>query len=435
MPGISRRVLTASAAASMLPLRKIMAQATSAEVTRTLPRTYSGATLRITWANTPSYLALAKFCEAFTTATGVALEFQPLLQADRYQKVLLDLTTKTNAYDVYLTAYQWKDEVAPHVADLTHIDQEVKGAPALEWDDYPKRALDAYARMGDKYIAVPIIGDASMLVWNKKVLRAAGLDPEMVPADWDAVYETGRKVTRDRQYGFNMPAGKSIQTACVWITLFHGFGGTYFDAAGRPNMGSDAGVRAIRFMMEKLGAVSPPGILTWDFPEMLNGLASGQSAQGYMWTGGFSTLFDPNKSAMAGEVGWSATPQAVLLGGWGLTINATSKSLDAAKLFVAWVTSREISRQTALISGTPCRVSAFNDPAVVAKFPLMPAVLKGMSGPVATYAPIKESEQVNIMIYDEVNAACAKTKTPEQAAGDLNEKVTAFMKRRGYLKL
>ena len=64
----------------------------------------------------------------------------------------------------------------------------------------------------------------------------------------------------------------------------------------------------------------------------------------------------------------------------------------------------------------------------------MPAVVKGMSGRVATYAPIKESEQVNIMIYDEVNAACAKTKTPEQAAGDLNEKVTAFMRRRGYLK-
>jgi hypothetical protein len=64
----------------------------------------------------------------------------------------------------------------------------------------------------------------------------------------------------------------------------------------------------------------------------------------------------------------------------------------------------------------------------------LPAVLKGMQGRVATYAPIKEAEQVNIMIYDEANAACAGTKTPEQAAGDLNDKVTAFMKRRGYLR-
>jgi multiple sugar transport system substrate-binding protein len=434
MAGITRRSLTASAAVSLLPLRRAMAQAATAEVTRALPRTYAGATLRITWGNTPSYLALTKFCDEFTRATGIALEFQPLLQADRYQKLMLDLTTKTNAFDVYLTAYQWKDEVAPYVADLTHLDQEVKGTPPMEWDDYPTRALDAYARMGDKFVAVPIIGDASMLVWNKKILSAAGLDPDATPPDWTTVYETGRKVMGERQYGFNMPAGKSIQTACVWITLFHGFGGQYFDAAGKPMLNTEPSVRAIRFMMDRLGAVSPPGILTWDFPEMLNGLASGQSAQGYMWTGGFSTLFDPTKSAMAGNVGWSATPEAVLLGGWGVTINATSRSLDAAKLFVGWMTSREISKQTALVTGTPCRISAFNDPAVVARYPVLPAVLKGMSGRVATYAPIKESEQVNIMIYDAVNAACAKTKTPEQAADDLQEKVTAFMKRRGYLR-
>ncbi|MBV9538759.1 MAG: extracellular solute-binding protein, partial [Acidisphaera sp.] len=382
---------------------------------------------------TPSYVALAKFADAFTAATGIALEFQQLLQADRYQKLILDVTTHTNAYDVYLTAYQWKEEVAPFVADLTHMDQEVKGCPPLDWNDYPPRALDAYARRGDKFIAVPMIGDASMLVWNKKVLRAAGLDPDAVPADWNAVAETGAKVTKDRQFGFNMPAGKSVQTACVWITLFHGFGGQFFDASGKPTMNSEPGLRAIRFMMDKLGPVSPPGILTWDFPEMLNALASGQSAQGYMWTGGFSTLFDPAKSVTAGDVGWSATPEAVLLGGWALTVNAASRNLDAAKLFVGWLTSAEISRQTALVTGTPCRTSAFNDPAVVAKYPVLPAVLKGLSGRVATYAPIKEAEQINIMIYDEVNAACAKTKTPEQAAGDLQDKVATFMKRRGYL--
>ena len=256
MPGITRRTLTASAAAALLPLRRAMAQAAAAEVTSALPRTYAGSTLRITWGNTPSYLALTKFCEEFTRATGIALEFQPLLQADRYQKLMLDLTTKTNAYDVYLTAYQWKDEVAPYVADLTHIDQEVKGTPPLEWDDYPARALDAYARLGNKFVAVPIIGDASMLVWNKKVLRAAGLDPDATPPDWETVYQIGRKVMADRQYGFNMPAGKSIQTACVWITLFHGFGGQYFDAGGKPAMNSEPAIRAIRFRPTRLSSSS-----------------------------------------------------------------------------------------------------------------------------------------------------------------------------------
>jgi ABC-type glycerol-3-phosphate transport system substrate-binding protein len=436
MPVLTRRRLAATAASAAVlgsPLRHAMAQAAASDVTRSLPRNYAGATVRITWGNTPSYLDLAKFCDRFTEATGIHLEFQPLLQADRYQKLILDLSTKTNSFDVYITAYQWKSEVAPYVADLTHMDQEVKGVPPLAWDDYPERALDAYARYDNKYIATPLIGDASMLVWNKKMLRDAGLDADAPPSSWDAVYQRGEKVTQGKQYGFNMPAGKSVQTACMWITLFHGFGGQYLDGKGNPSLNTEPGVRAMRFMAERLQTVSPPGVLTWDFPEMLNALSTGQAAQGYMWTGGFSTLFDPKKSAIAGEVGWSPTPEAVLLGGWGLTINASSRNLEAAKLFVGWLTSQEISRQTALVTGTPCRTSAFNDAAVVARYPVLPAVLKGMEGHVATYAPIKEAEQINIMIYDEANAACAKTKTPEQAAADLQTKAMAFMKRRGYL--
>jgi multiple sugar transport system substrate-binding protein len=38
------------------------------------------------------------------------------------------------------------------------------------------------------------------------------------------------------------------------------------------------------------------------------------------------------------------------------------------------------------------------------------------------------------MIFDEANAAIAKVKSPEQASADLQAKVTAFMKKKGYLK-
>ena len=87
-----------------------------------------------------------------------------------------------------------------------------------------------------------------------------------------------------------------------------------------------------------------------------------------------------------------------------------------------------------MVAGQPCRISGFKDLDAVARFPVLPSVLEGMSGKVASYAPIKDSEQINIMIYDEANAACARTKTPEQAAGDLQEKVVTFLKRRGYQK-
>ena len=187
-------------------------------------------------------------------------------------------------------------------------------------------------------------------------------------------------------------------------------------------------------MVENLGKISPPGNLTWDFPEMLASLSTAQAAQGYMWAGGVTALYDPSKSKIAQSLGYAPTPEMTLLGGWGVAANAKSRNLDAAKLFLGWLTSPEIVKQIGLLSMPPTRRSALSDPELVARYAFLPSVLKGMEGKVAGYAPIKDSEQVNIQIYDEANAVCSGTKTPEQGAASLQERVATLLRRRGYIQ-
>jgi multiple sugar transport system substrate-binding protein len=153
-----------------------------------------------------------------------------------------------------------------------------------------------------------------------------------------------------------------------------------------------------------------------------------------MWPGGFGVLLDPTESAVAGSVAWSPTPEVSLLGGWSVGVNNRSPSQEAAKLFVAWMTSKELWQKGALQGWAPTRISILKDPAVLERNPAAPAVLAGLEGNVAEYPPVKQAEQIHIMIYDEVNAAAAKVKSPEQAAADLQEKVTAFMKKKGYIE-
>ena len=348
--------------------------------------------------------------------------------------MILDTTTNTNSFDIYVVAYQWKDQVAPFVIDHTGLDKEVAGVPAMNWDDYPKQPLAAYSKFGDKMVTIPIVGDVSFTIWNKAAYRAAGLDPEQGPATWRQLFDNGQKLRGGEQFGYNLPAGKTIQTACVWITLFHSFGGQYFDQAGRPLLDSQASVAAFRFMLENLGKISPPGNLTWDFPEMLASLSTAQAAQGYMWAGGVGTLYDPSRSKISQSLGYAPTPEITLLGGWGVAANAKSRSLDAAKLFLGWLTSPEIVKQIGLVGMPPTRRSALSDPELVARYPYLPTMLKAFEGKCAGYAPIKDSEQVNIQIYDEANAVCSGTKTPEQGAAGLQERVTTLLKRRGYIQ-
>lgn len=398
-----------------------------------LPRRYEGTTLSVMSRSSPAFDAMTALGAEFTEATGIRLQTTRVAPSDHYAKLMLDLTSNTNAYDVTLFIYQWKYELVPFLADLSGADRAIAEAPPLALDDYPPKLLEIYGRVDNKLMGLPILGDVAFLLWNREALRAAGL-PEGAPASWDEVVARGRKLAGNGHFGFALPAGKTPQCAVLWTILFHAFGGSYFTADGQPALGSAAGVQTMRFMAEQLEAVSPTGNLTWDYNEVMGSFSTAQSAQAVIWPGAFAILADPAKSAVAGKFGLAPPPGGSLLGGTSIGVNAKTAKADAAKLYVLWLTSPEVVRRTALSGTAPARLSALADPALVAKYPYFPDVKAAMLGDTFGYIPTKEAEQVNMMIADEANAACARSKPPEQAAADLQSKVTQFMKRRGYLR-
>lgn len=423
---IRRRELAALAAAAGL------GAALPAGAAESLPRRYEGTTLSILSRSSPAFDAVTALGGEFTEATGIKLAVTRVAPSDQYAKLMLDLTSNTNAFDVTLFVYQWKHELAPFLGELAGADKLVAGAPGLALDDYPPKLLEVYGKVGDKLMGLPIVGDVAFFLWNREALRAAGL-PDGPPKSWDEVVERGRKLTGGGKFGFALPAGKTPQCAVLWTLLFHAFGGNYFDAAGAPALASPAGVQTMRFMAESLESVSPTGNLTWDYNEVMNSFSTAQSAQAVIWPGAFSILADPAKSAVAGKFGLAPPPGGSLLGGTSIGVNAKSTKAEAARLYVLWITSPGIVRRNAMSGTAPARLSALADPALVAKYPYFPDVKAAMLGDTFGYIPMKEAEQVNMMVADEANAAVAKSKPPEQAAHDLQDKVTQFMKRRGYL--
>ena len=286
-------------------------------------------------------------------------------------------------------------------------------------------------------MAMPLNGSGTFLVWNKKAYREAGLDPDHAPARLGRRLPERLKLRSGKQFGLNMPAGKSIQTACEWITLFHGFGGGYRDEKGMPAFNSAAGVARDEDDGRAAAKISPPGNLTWDFPEMVNAFAVGQAAQGFMWPGGFSTLLDPSEVRRSrNDLGWAPTPRRVLLGGWAVSVNAKSRSLDAAKLYVGLADRPKRSRRgSRCITGQPARISAFKDPSRGAKYPLSAGRARGHGGHGRRIHadPAIRAGLTSSSTTRSTPPAPAR-KTPEKRRADaMQEKVTAFMKRRGYL--
>jgi multiple sugar transport system substrate-binding protein len=206
------------------------------------------------------------------------------------------------------------------------------------------------------------------------------------------------------------------------------------DSSGNVRFDSGASLKALQFMANELEPLSPPGNLTWDYNEVLNSFQIGKSVHAVMWAGGIGALSDPAKSSVAGKFGVQSVPGGSLLGGTSIGVNAKAKNPEAARLYTAWITSKAIVQRTAASGMSPARLSVLEDPALTAKYKHYPLVREAFLHETLGYLELRETEQILLMIADEANAACAKTKTPEQAAADLQTKAVQFMKRRGYMK-
>lgn len=414
-----RTILKGIAAASALPMLPINF-ARAAELTKK----YSGTTLKVMLgAGGGAFDVYKKMTEDFTAQTGIAFDYTTLPDADYYSKIVLDVSTGTNSFDAYLYTYFWKGELEAGFADLEKLIPSIEGAPALGLDDYPGQVVDVYGRSNGKLIGLPVLGDATMFVWNKAQYQDVGLDPANPPMTWEQVVANGLTLKGAGKNGFGLPAGKGYQVACLWMILFAKYGGEYFGPNFAPQFNSEPALKATKFMVDQLQPLAPKGNLTWDFSEMLDGLTTGVSGQGMMWPGGFGRMLDPKQSAEAGNLAYEATPEASLLGGWAVGVNDNSPRKEAAGLWAAFLASAEAQKS----GPAPARISVLGDPELGKAHPQYPAVLQALSGKLAQFPNVPQSGQVVAYLYDELNAAISGDKSAEDAMADMQDQVEQFV--------
>jgi multiple sugar transport system substrate-binding protein len=101
------------------------------------------------------------------------------------------------------------------------------------------------------------------LFWNKKLVKAAGLDPDKAPANWDEFASNIQKVTdagKGKFYGGGVYAGPNAGGFLRYGTLLVINNGGFADAQGQPTFNSDANVETVTFL-KKLNPNHPPGVM------------------------------------------------------------------------------------------------------------------------------------------------------------------------------
>ena len=249
----------------------------------------------------------------YTEATGVNVNVTIVPFSDLYQKVLTDLSTGTNAFDVYVFAPQWMvDYVEPGY--LTNLNDAVAGDADIEWDDIaPFFREFSSTYKGDIY-TITLDGDFQMVYYRTDVAEQIGMG---APTTWDeylAFAEAANGLDMngdgDPDYGSCMAKKRKAQSYWMITSIASAYlqsqgtsQGGFFNADDMaPLYGNNAGFKKALEVYGATTAFGPPDELNLDVGDTRGLWTSGRCALTIDW-GDIGTLAIEEGSQVNGVTG------------------------------------------------------------------------------------------------------------------------------------
>ena len=336
---------------------------------------YEGETIVMSVSAHPSTTAFQETIKPFEEATGVTVEFDVMEEGAMLEKQLLECSSMSDTYDIYQVAVEAVTQMA-EIGCITPLDDRVTSAPAFyDFEDLMPAYRDIFT-VNDQTYAVPTAGESVFLIYRKDLFDAAGLEP---PETWDELLEIAQQFDEAGEVdGVAFRAQKGWQFTYTYSIFLFPFGGMMLDPeTGEVAIDSPESAAALDFM-RALKPYAPVGIESFSFPESFQAMQNGNVAMLVEATAAGPEMEDPEKSSVAGKLGYTilpAGPAGAYTGvwGWAYGINAASEKQDLAWAVMTWLTSRYTHQDYLNAGGIVSRSSAFDDPANREQYPYFEA--------------------------------------------------------------
>jgi multiple sugar transport system substrate-binding protein len=345
---------------------------------------YAGTTLVVNFPAHPHYDAVMAILPEFTEKTGIEVEVDQLQYLKMRERQTLELTKDEGDYD--LVAY-----VVFSKADYVYAGQLENLAkyfmnPRLADPNYDAADLiDGYVANigiagGEKgylpgqtgsLFGLPFGAETSILAYRKDIFEKHGLS---VPKTYDELLKVACQIPELEagMGGMATRAASGHHASHAFLLHLAPLGGRVFDGAWNPTMNSAEGVAAAE-ALKTLVDCGPEGGVTFGPAEASSSFAQGKSAM-FMDSIAFAATFEnPEKSTVAGKVGYAMHPAGVRnasqTGGFGVGIPTNAQNKEAAFLLMQWLTSKEGDLAVAMEGGNPSRFSTYQNADLNAKYP------------------------------------------------------------------
>lgn len=309
-----------------------------------------GVTLNVSCWSSPYPVYLTDYIKEFEEQTGAKVNYSTPSFPIYNQRMDLELSTKSAAYDVvnvtFIFSGRWIG--AGWVTPLDDFIKDPAKTPA-SWgaDDFASGSIAPFKDAKGRLYGIPWIADVMMAGASRfDLFQQAGLD---LPKTFDEVVTAVKAVhNKDGIPGF----AAENHYGWDWISWLHGFGGDIFRNAPddlMPVLDSPESIAAAEYFANLMKSYGPEGVVTLTYDQLNTMLKAGRvnysgTNQAFLVQMGNkdSKVTATNKISMfpAGPKG--SFPQ-VAAHGWGIPVG--SKQKDAAWEFIKWSMSKDMVRR------------------------------------------------------------------------------------------
>jgi sorbitol/mannitol transport system substrate-binding protein len=411
-------------------------------------------TLTIATVNNGDMVRMQGLTEDFTAKNpDIALEWVTLEENVLRQRVTQDIAANGGQFDV-MTIGTYEVPIWGAQDWLVSLND----LPA-EWDaDDILPAMRGGLTVDGELYAAPFYGESSMVMYRKDLMEAAGMEMPDAPT-WDDIKAAAEAMTdKDAEvYGICLRGKAGWGENMAFLSaMANSYGARWFDEEWKPQFDTDAWNATLTDYLELMNNYGPPGASTNGFNENLSLFQQGKCGMWIDATVAASFVTNPQDSTVADQVGFALAPDKGLgkrgnwLWAWSLAIPAGSDSVDAAKKFVAWATSKEYTALVAENEGWAnvppgTRTSLYENEAYTSAAPFAEMTLNSINSadpknpavdPVpytgVQFVAIPEFAGIATQVGQEFSAALAGQQTAEEALEKAQALTTDEMEAAGY---
>lgn len=354
----------------------------------------------------------------------VEIELLKLPYKGLYEKLVIDLSAGTGAYDIVMLDDPWATEFMSlgwlkSLEELGYTPDPDFVSTALAVCRYPYPDGTLYA--------LPHVGNVELFAYRKDLFEKYGLTSP--PKTWADVLEAAAVISANEPgvHGVVFRGRKGNPIVTGFLPILWGFGANIVED-GKVVLNSREAVAALKFFL-LLKQYAPEGVEIWNSSEVKEALLAGDAAIAIeVWPAWVPDLDNPEKSKVVGKVEIAPAPGLVeksspMLGTWLLGISSASRHKELALKFLEFVTSAEIQKVLTLKAGhAPTRVSVLTDPEVVAKYRWFPSQLAALESAVPRPRVLVWSE-IEGILGEYLQLALIGELSPEKALAEAAEKI------------